>query len=132
MEIDKQCLNRMIRPFLLQPLVENAVKHGFRGERLEILISAKEENNGDMVISVRDNGTGMSKIELYRLFHDEKNRQEDNARQESKSSGNGLALKNIRKRMQLYYNNDIKIQSEKGRGTEVTLIFPMERRMFYA
>jgi hypothetical protein len=34
------------------------------------------------------------------------------------------------KRMQLYYNQDIAIQSEKGRGTEVTLTFPAERREF--
>jgi sensor histidine kinase YesM len=85
-----------------------------------------------MVISVRDNGAGMSKIELYNLFQEQEVRKNDKARQEGMFSGNGLALKNIRKRMQLYYNQDIAIQSEKGRGTEVTLTFPAERREFYA
>gem|GEM_PF-1732679 len=124
-EIDTQCLNRMIRPFLIQPLVENAVRHGFSGERLEILVSAKEAKNGEMVISVRDNGVGMSKTELYHIFEEQKEQTEEKARNGDLSSGNGLGLRNIRKRMQLYYNNDIKIHSEKGRGTEVTLVFPM-------
>jgi len=97
--------------------MENAVKHGFTGAKLEIRINV-EESKDEILIKVRDNGAGMSKVQLFRLYE---NKTEKNPSLE----GNGIALKNIRSRMQLYYSRNIKIKSEKGWGTEITLPIPL-------
>jgi len=54
--------------FLLQPLVENAIKHGLRGEQKKGLIWIKSScHDGELVLSVSDNGTGISQEELAEL-----------------------------------------------------------------
>jgi len=56
-EIDKN--NLLIPPMLIQPLVENAVKHGLSGKPGEKLLLVQfETKNGILKITVRDNGTG--------------------------------------------------------------------------
>lgn len=61
--LDKNCENTPVPPFLLQPLAENAIKHGFKGgvKTLNLVISVKKE--GDFVlIFVENNGASLSKV----------------------------------------------------------------------
>jgi two-component sensor histidine kinase len=59
MDIDNKTLNAMVPGFILQPLVENSIKHGM--ETLETTIinitSRKEENR--LVLTIEDNGPGL-------------------------------------------------------------------------
>jgi two-component system LytT family sensor kinase len=59
--IDPDALNAMVPNMILQPLVENAIRHGIanRVEKGEICISARRRG-GDLLLKVADNGTGLS------------------------------------------------------------------------
>ena len=60
-EVPPALLNLGVPKFILQPLVENAIKHGQKGVSSGgmITITAREETEGTLVISVEDNGHGM-------------------------------------------------------------------------
>lgn len=113
-----------IPTYLLQPIVENSIKHGFGDGGLEIGISAYKKGS-DIVLKIRDNGVGMSKIALYNLFGNKP----INGNEFSGYEDAGLGLKNVRMRMKLYYNRDIEIHSEKGKGTEIIFTLPLEQEM---
>ncbi|MEQ8927191.1 MAG: histidine kinase [Fulvivirga sp.] len=57
--ISNDHLTCLIPSFILQPLVENSIKHGFTENRLEIVIST-ESRNGTLCIKVSDNGAGLA------------------------------------------------------------------------
>ncbi len=102
-----------IPPFLLQPIVENAVKHGIMVRRNggRIKVSAKPDRKGTL-ITVKDNGVGIDKEKLDSLF-------------DSGESGNS-ALRNIQKRLYLKYGSTagLYINSRSGFGTSVTIRIP--------
>lgn len=102
-----------IPPFLLQPIVENAVKHGIMVRRNggNIKVSAKSDRKGTL-ITIKDNGVGMDKEKIHTLFEED-------------SSVNS-ALKNINKRLSLKYGttSGLSINSRVGYGTAVTIRIP--------
>lgn len=103
----------------LQPLMENAVNHGFGDKKgkWEIKINAGIEEE-ILVVSVEDNGQGMS-IENLGLLRD--SLAEDRAHQDS------IGLRNVNQRYKLYFGEDygIQINSELGKGTSVVLHLPI-------
>ncbi len=96
---------------VLQPIVENCIKHGFsqRDGVGHIHISARSDGD-DITLSVEDNGCGF-KIP------------EDIFTGEIKSGFGGYGLKNVNKRIMLEYGSDYKmhIASEVGKGTKVSV-----------
>ena len=88
----------------IQPLVENAVKHGIApqaGGGL-IRIHAGLDSNGSLVISVRDSGPGFSK-----------------------SDRTGVGLENVERRLELCYGGDARLSIESSAsGTEVFVRIP--------
>ena len=103
-----------IPPFMLQPLVENAVKHAMPAEgRLLISISSDTEGR-DVMLMVADNGIGMTPEQRDRMF------------EADSKTGLGIAARNIRDRLLGNYGADAKmlIDSELGKGTSITLRFP--------
>lgn len=119
-DVNDKYLNYALPAFLLQPVVENSIKHGLGEGKLDICISAQEKGP-DLILKVRDNGVGISKIVLYNMF-------EDKPGYENEQSKTGVGLKNIRLRMQLYYDRDIEIHGEKGKGTEVVFTLPLNNQ----
>jgi two-component system sensor histidine kinase LytS len=117
-KIDESLLNVLIPPFILQPLVENAVRHGLlpkrHGGRINVTV-IKEQN--DAVFTVTDDGVGMSADRLKRLF-DEKSVESEN--------GLGIALSNVNSRLCSLYGKEyaLRIESILKRGTTVTLKIP--------
>ncbi|MFD0694009.1 sensor histidine kinase [Paenibacillus sp. GCM10027628] len=119
----------------LQPLVENAVKHGMntdraRREGIVILIRASRRDVA-MIIEVTDDGAGMSREKLGELH--EKIGMEDAlfyAKYGSKSTGehegNGIGLRNVTQRIKMYYGNEygIHVESEEGAYTRVRMKLP--------
>ena len=103
---------------LIQPLVENSIKHGLIKGKLRIVVSAKLSPD-DLIINVKDDGVGMSRIQLYNLFENKTENRHDLAE-------GGIGLENVRMRMRVLYNRDIEIYSQKGRGTRVSLIIPSD------
>ncbi|MFQ5584510.1 MAG: sensor histidine kinase [Calditrichia bacterium] len=95
---------------LLQPLIENAVQHGWenREQPLQITISIKE-SEGNVRLTVADNGKGISREQLSRL------------------PVPGHALANISERLALTYHkkNLLSVESAEGQGVTVTIDLPV-------
>ena len=95
----------------LQPLVENAVRHGIMG-RVEggtVRITVKRMAD-QIVITVEDDGIGMSEDRLSELF--------------ALENIEGVGIRNIHKRMLALYGHGLQIVSELGQGTKVTMKIP--------
>jgi two-component system sensor histidine kinase YesM len=102
----------------LQPIVENAIKHGLEMmlETCEITVQAVEEEQGIRVV-VTDNGPGMDGETVLKLNQ-----------LEYSHNGTGIGLTNIHERLQLLFGPDYGIHcaSSPGAGTAVTVILPKE------
>jgi two-component system sensor histidine kinase YesM len=116
--IDDNLMECLIPKLSLQPLVENALNHGIlhnQGSDGRLDITAKEEN-GRLVIIIKDNGHGMSQEQLERIINKEN----------SNTKGYGLA--NVDERLKLFGGDDcgLLISSELSIGTTVTLSLPLK------
>lgn len=104
----------LVPPFLLQPLVENAVKHAMPVEgKLTVSIDSQIEG-ADVLVRVADDGVGMDEEAREGIMHPHS------------QTGLGIAVKNVHDRMHGYYGEgaDMVVESELGKGTVVTLRFP--------
>ena len=109
---------------ILQPIVENAIIHGLEEkiEGAQVLIEVDIAE--DMIITVSDNGRGMSLKELDELngrIHSEIT----GLVEEDKSHGTGIALPNINKRIQLLFGEKygLNVYSSEGCGTDSGKVF---------
>ncbi|WHY00112.1 sensor histidine kinase [Neobacillus sp. DY30] len=109
--------------FILQPLVENAVKYSF-SEKTFAKISIKTQKVGNQIsISVEDKGIGMSDEIISTL------QQTDETMAALESKGNSIGLRNVLGRLKLTYGNDFSywIESKKDQGTKITLLINLKR-----
>lgn len=118
-DIDNDILGVRLPPLILQPLVENALKHGIlpREEGGDVIVTAKRQN-GLIYIEVSDNGIGIPQQQLTQLFDDEC--------QHSPHLGAGIALKNVNARLIALYGAEhaLRIESEIGKGTKISFTVP--------
>ena len=111
--IDAAAKNVQIPSLVIQPLVENAIKHGMAASgELKLSLTARLTDE-DLVISVKDDGVGMKESILPTVSHSHK--------------GLGIGLSNVKERLLTHYgsNNRLAIDSTLGYGTEVTLRIPL-------
>lgn len=113
----------MVPKFILQPIVENSIRHGFREEspgEVEIRITRKDE---DIHIALIDNGTGMEKDNL------EKIREHLNNENETDTSSS-IGLKNVHERLRLKYGSPYGLvcSSEPDKGCHVEITVPASCR----
>ncbi len=113
-EIDAN-MNTVIPPLSIQPLVENAIKHGILKSPKEgiLRVIIKEQVEGTEVI-VQDNGIGMSSEKIAGLFLSNKKTNERS----------GVGLKNVNLRLQQLYGNGLIVKSKPNEGTVVTFFIP--------
>jgi signal transduction histidine kinase len=113
MRADPALLECPIAPLTLQPLVENAIRHGVlkkpTGGRVALTI---ERDADHMKVTVEDDGVGMSP-----------EKKEEVLGRTSTSKGVGLA--SIRKRVSRATEKPFLLESFEGRGTTVTLWLPL-------
>ncbi|MZQ83308.1 HAMP domain-containing protein [Paenibacillus sp. 5J-6] len=122
---DKFISCRVVK-FILQPLVENAVKYAIepRGGAGVVIISAYNDGS-DLVIEVADNGPGIEENELERIQDQlegiSASLDQDEAQQES------LGIANVHARLVLQYGSDygVKLTSFTGRGTVISIRIPI-------
>ena len=110
-ELSPETLEARVPTLLLQPLVENSIKHGLatRAQRGIIEVAARRE--GQMLtIEIKDNGAGV--------------------KTDSRTAGNGVGLSNARARLQQLYGDrqslDLSNRSEGGALVRVQLPFTTE------
>ena len=109
-ELEPASLEHLVPSMILQPLVENAVKHGFASKVDPGSIHIRSRNAGErVVIEVEDNGVGMA------------------ATGASESSGTGIGMLNVTERLRVVYGDaaEITISSQPGRGTLVRVVLPV-------
>ncbi len=123
MDVPEELLSEKIVRVCLQPIVENAVSHGLgRGGTIGTVSIKIRRQESCIRIEVEDDGAGMEQKRLEEI----RNRLAEAARAEDSVNGGSVGLKNIHDRIRLYYGTDygIQIESEKGKGTKVTLCYP--------
>jgi two-component system sensor histidine kinase YesM len=135
LDIPESYLEQEVLKMSLQPLVENAVKHGMNIERarlegVTIWIRASLTEEG-MLIEVGDNGAGMSAQQLEELHA--KIHMEDayfynkyGNRSENEQEGHGIGMRNVTQRIKMYYGNEygIGVESMEGTYTKVFMKLP--------
>lgn len=119
MNIDPSIWQYKMLKLLLQPLVENSVNHGIAGDTENGMIQIWGfRKDGMLIFTVTDNGSGMdeARLQLLKDYLDDKN-----------SAFTSIGLKNIKKRIQLYYGEkyNLTIDSRPGQGTSVTVTLPL-------
>ncbi|XID91237.1 histidine kinase [Paenibacillaceae bacterium WGS1546] len=123
--------NRIPEPFkelyvpriILQPLVENAIVHGFRqpmAEKARVVLSAEWEGDDRFAIVVADNGTGLRKKEP--------GEKSDDAIGRGASGGHGIG--NVNERIRLYFGDEygVELTENEPNGAKATIRLPVMRR----
>ena len=111
--------------FVVQPIVENAVRHAMRdSEPLSIDIHATTDGD-DVLIAVTDDGLGMTEEAAARLLGSDDSVADPAPVGSGRKRGAGMALKNVLERLQRFYGpgSGVEIFSKPGEGTCVTLRF---------
>ena len=115
-ELDPASLDVMVPSMLLQPLVENSIKHGLSSmvEGGSIYLRSRLSDSG-LVIEVEDDGVGMAATQLV----------------ESSTRGAGIGMANISERLQVLYGDTARmtIDSHEGKGTMVRIRLPLLQAM---
>lgn len=123
-EVSQLMESIMIPKLSLQPIVENAIEHGFKYMTETGLIRIYDEMKEDAYeIIVADNGVGMSeehKIMLNQVLSDPSDHQ----------TIRSYGIKNVSHRMKLFFGHEygVYIVSEVGKGTEIRIKLPKDGR----
>ena len=108
-KVDPSALHSLVPCFLLQPIVENAIRHGIAQREDAGVVEASARREGNRLhIAVRDTGVG-AKVAV--------------------TSGNGIGLRNTRERLAYFYPDAFAMEAGpmKAGGYEVAIDLPYER-----
>jgi two-component system LytT family sensor kinase len=108
-EISDETLEAFVPSMLLQPIVENALKHGLAAKLGggELTIHT-ELQDGRLIVAIGDNGVGISKERMAQVFQD------------------GIGISNVHERLRVLYGADFRmdIESKEGEGTRIRIEIP--------
>jgi two-component system LytT family sensor kinase len=108
-DVDAHSLETFVPSMLLQPIIENAIKHGLapKLEGGEIHIRTRRQD-GRLAIEVEDNGLGIPQDRMPQVHSD------------------GIGISNVQERLRLLYGNDFRmdITSREGQGTRIRIEVP--------
>lgn len=126
--VPSELLSIQVLKFILQPIVENSVKHGFaKQDTLDIDIYVSQDSDSSIRICVKDNGAGIGPARLAELneqfrtsvylFKGEKDRE-------------SIGLGNINERLKLFYgeNYPLWLNSVEGQFAETILTLPYDAK----
>lgn len=123
-EFERDMLELYTIKWILQPVIENAVIHGLDPQRRggSILVRGWIED-GEVRISVSDQGIGMLPDDVRRLNFDLEHRALDMTKHHGK-----VGLFNVQSRIRLHYGAPYGIQADSVRGEGMTVTFRLPRR----
>ncbi|MGG7619369.1 LytS/YhcK type 5TM receptor domain-containing protein [Bacillus coreaensis] len=117
-DIDEHTLLQNIPPLTLQPIVENAIKHGFKDKEKNcfIYISIKKEPT-HILITIKDNGEGIPTERIQQLL----------AQPILSETGSGVALYNVNRRLSFVFGEKttLQINSILQQGTSIQFSIPI-------
>ena len=112
-DIDPETLHVLVPSILLQPLIENSIKHGLEPRLNGGTVTLRSRLKGDRVmIEVADDGVGMVSQPASAL----------------RRTGNGIGMKNVQERLEVLYGTQARftVVSNPGRGTLVSIELPVD------
>lgn len=113
-DVEEQ-LECLLPPLTIQPLVENAVRHGvmkrWSGGTVTVAVWSTQR---EVIVRVTDDGEGISRAKRSKLF-------------EAGGGPGGVGLRNIQQRLLRLYGHGLDVASEPGQGTSVTVRIPHDR-----
>ena len=115
-DIEEDLMECRVPKFFLQPLVENAIRHGFEGRREGgILRIAASREGKDIHFQIQDNGKGMDEETARRFITEGMN-------------DNRIGLSNVHRRLLMIYGKryQVRVESAPGKGTLLHLYLPFE------
>ena len=118
--VEPGCEVLPVPSFLVQPIVENAVRHAMRDEgALHVDVQVASDGD-DILIAVADDGLGMTKDVADRLLA---SASEPRPSSGASSRGTGMALRNVAERVERFFGvgSGVEIVSKPDEGTCVTL-----------
>ena len=114
-DVDERMMDMQVPSFLIQPLVENSVKHAMRAEG-QLVITIRGRVEGDViVVSISDNGKGMTEETAANMMNAES------------QTGLGIAVKNVHDRMIGYFGPDSRMEVESKLAVGTTVSFVLDR-----
>lgn len=115
--ISERIKDYLIPAFILQPLVENSIFYSVGQQNAGFITITGDCSNNTIMISIKDNGIGMSRKQVDNVFNKE-------------IQVNKVGLINVQERIQLYYGAEygLIILSEEGKGTQVDIVLPAHRQ----
>ncbi len=119
--VNETLLDYKIPKMSLQPLVENACKHGIQSIKEVGIININIEMcESGLLVRVKDNGSGMDQYTLNELL--------ENIKSEVELS-TSIGLRNVYRRLRLYYGEDVSfnIESHINVGTTIYFTVPFEK-----
>ncbi len=115
-DIDDDVLPLRIIPLVIEPLVENAIRHGVLTKKSggEVKLTIKKQDQS-IFICVEDNGNGVEAGLLRSILNQEG--------EKIQAKGNGVSLSNIHARLQNYYDVELQFDTSQ-QGTKVYVKVP--------
>lgn len=117
----------LIPKMSIQPIVENACKHGLQSsiDDNRMLLLKADIDHDALIISVKDNGTGMIQEQVDAILKSIESPIDEAAAgmETGTESGNGVGIRNVYRRMMMSYGQRFRfsINSTPGFGTEIIL-----------
>jgi sensor histidine kinase YesM len=108
-QLEEESLEAFVPSMLLQPIVENCLKHGLApklgGGKIQLRTNTQD---GRLKIEIEDNGVGISEEKMPHVYVE------------------GIGLSNVRERLHVLYGADfrLEIQSRPGEGTIIRIEIP--------
>ena len=131
-EEDEAAYDYLIPRLIIQPVIENAIFHGFEdvmeNGRITIEVMLTETT---MILVISDNGKGIDGKTLQKLndkIHSPDMNLDEETPGNSRHRNTGIALPNIHKRIQLLFGPEygVNVYSTLGQGTDVEIIMPAD------
>ena len=129
-DVSEDVEDTLVPAFVIQPIVENAVRHGMGDDdALRIDVSVHTDGDDAILIAVADNGVGMDEGTAARLFDERSARPDANSPQ---GGGAGVAMHNISERIHRFYgpHSYTRVESAPGKGTKVLLHLDLSESIF--
>ena len=109
-EYDIQDTDFLLPPLTVQPMVENAIRHGVRIRQEGVVSVSTFLSDNSHVIVIRDNGIGFDESKIDR------------------SDGKHIGIQNLKERMEKLCGGTLTIESVPDEGTTVTIRIPAEAK----